>query len=270
MDAFVFNPILLIKQCPDPSKGIGLFSLNKLSKGLRLLIEVPMLTHESKEEAVANIQFDFHSLPLAHQALYTRLFAGPTDVIPLMNVQPVRDLGSTDLTRLKTIMECNGMEGQGLGCVLLFFGSLLNHSCVPNAWIYWNDTTGSMTLHALREIDTGEEITISYIQDSSDQRRDEMARLRGELSAYYQRESSGQDDIYDAMAKLRRIAQLMENENLIGLELSLIYVEQAQLFDKLHDERGRRDKLRKAVQIRLLCLGADHPSSIDLALKLSS
>ncbi|KAI6083239.1 hypothetical protein F4821DRAFT_281045 [Hypoxylon rubiginosum] len=93
-----------------------------------------------------------------------------------------------------------------------------------------------------------------------------MARLREELSAYYKGAGEDQDgEIYVAIAKLRELASLFEEEGLYSLELSLVYVEQAQLFAMLGDDVGRRDKIRKAVQIRLLCLGTDHPSSAQLS-----
>jgi len=39
----------------------------------------------------------------------------------------------------------------------------LNHSCSPNLHCSWSATLGAQTLHALRDIDIGEELTISYL-----------------------------------------------------------------------------------------------------------
>lgn len=41
----------------------------------------------------------------------------------------------------------------------------INHSCIPNAYYAWNDfiNPARMTLHAIRDIETEEEITVSYI-----------------------------------------------------------------------------------------------------------
>ncbi|RYP09292.1 hypothetical protein DL764_001339 [Monosporascus ibericus] len=87
-----------------------------------------------------------------------------------------------------------------------------------------------------------------------------MASLRSQLIAYYQNNAASHDGIYTAMSLLRELTVLIEGDGLECLELSLVYVEQARLFGLLGDERGRRDKLRKALQFRLLCLGADHPT----------
>ena len=37
----------------------------------------------------------------------------------------------------------------------------LNHSCLPNAHLAWNARLGRQTLHALRDIELGEEVTVS-------------------------------------------------------------------------------------------------------------
>ena len=41
--------------------------------------------------------------------------------------------------------------------------SRINHSCRPNAIVEWNPSKGEGTLHALRKIAAGEEITIDYL-----------------------------------------------------------------------------------------------------------
>jgi len=38
----------------------------------------------------------------------------------------------------------------------------INHSCCPNSFFSWNTTLGCGVIHALRDIEQGEEITIAY------------------------------------------------------------------------------------------------------------
>lgn len=47
------------------------------------------------------------------------------------------------------------------------FGQLcfLNHSCTPNATLNWNDETGEMDLRAMKMIEVGKEILVSYMPD---------------------------------------------------------------------------------------------------------
>ncbi|RYP42463.1 hypothetical protein DL767_000151 [Monosporascus sp. MG133] len=97
-----------------------------------------------------------------------------------------------------------------------------------------------------------------------------MIDLRRRLTQYYRNEASTQEDLYEAMGWLRQLADTIEAEGIPGLELATILGEQAQLFRRLGDERGWKDRMRKSLQIRLLCLGAYHPACRSLAEELDS
>jgi hypothetical protein len=58
-------------------------------------------------------------------------------------------------------------EGNALGCHLCLEGAMFNHSCTPNAYTTYNETTREQTFHATRSISAGEEISISYLDCSS-------------------------------------------------------------------------------------------------------
>ena len=45
-----------------------------------------------------------------------------------------------------------------------------NHSCNPNACFSWNSAIGKETIHSMRDIKAGEEITISYVDMEHDKR----------------------------------------------------------------------------------------------------
>ncbi|RYP24366.1 hypothetical protein DL765_000630 [Monosporascus sp. GIB2] len=255
MTSYPINSYLAINQCSDPKKGLGFFAAQRITKGLRIFSEAPILVYESKEVAMARIAADFHNLQEDSKAFVTRLFSGRQDIVPLLPAGPLRDDAAVSAERLQAIMQYNCIEGQGIGCVLAPLMGMINHHCKPNTWVYYNEAVGSMTLHALRNIDA------DCTSPDSDTRRSAMASLRSQLVAYYRNNTASLDDIYTAISLLRELTALIEGDGLEGLELSLAYVEQARLFDLLGDERGRRDKLRKALQFRLLCLGADHPTA---------
>ena len=48
---------------------------------------------------------------------------------------------------------------------------LINHSCLPNAYNSWNSDTKCETIHVIRYINAGEEITISYDKGGSSNSR---------------------------------------------------------------------------------------------------
>ncbi|KAF5592105.1 SET domain-containing protein [Fusarium pseudocircinatum] len=57
---------------------------------------------------------------------------------------------------------------------------LINHSCLPNSHQNWNSEAGHETIHAIRQIKAGEEITISYYEGGpSMQRRPMLKRSFG-------------------------------------------------------------------------------------------
>lgn len=52
----------------------------------------------------------------------------------------------------------------------------INHSCNANAWSDWNDTLEGGTIHALRNITKGEEITIDFEADEEVERTSEVRK----------------------------------------------------------------------------------------------
>jgi hypothetical protein len=46
--------------------------------------------------------------------------------------------------------------------VISRFGSRLNHSCLPNCWVSWDEAKGVLSTHAIRNIKADEELLIFY------------------------------------------------------------------------------------------------------------
>lgn len=130
MNSFMsINDELVIKQCPDVSKGLGVFTTRNLSKGLRLLAETPLLAYESTFDAMEDIERSFECLSFFNQAGFIRLFAGALDITPFL--KKIRRWSEIDVARvpnrLRQIVRFNSVEGQGIGCVLAILSSFLNH-----------------------------------------------------------------------------------------------------------------------------------------------
>ena len=53
------------------------------------------------------------------------------------------------------------------GTALYTLPSMLNHSCDPSVDAVWDNGDATLTLRARREIDAGEELTITYIDADS-------------------------------------------------------------------------------------------------------
>ena len=64
---------------------------------------------------------------------------------------------------LLRIFETNSFAADG-GSVVVTQASRINHSCTPNVYHNWNAASNALTVHAVRDIEPGEEILTSYIQ----------------------------------------------------------------------------------------------------------
>ena len=87
-----------------------------------------------------------------------------------------------------------------------------------------------------------------------------MKDLRERLNVYYQMASPTQEENMAAIGTLRDIVETLEEEGIIGLELSLQLGEQARLQGVVGDTEGARMTQRRSMIVRRLCVGADHPS----------
>lgn len=52
------------------------------------------------------------------------------------------------------------------GAAVYAFASLLNHSCVPNVDVEWLRGTAAATFRVSRDVATGEELTVAYVEPS--------------------------------------------------------------------------------------------------------
>ena len=68
--------------------------------------------------------------------------------------------------------------GRGFGVCPLY--SRVNHSCTPKVHANYNPSIGAHTLHAIRDIESGEEILTSYIDSAQpiSERTDDLEKFR--------------------------------------------------------------------------------------------
>ena len=141
---------------PIPGKGQSVIATSKILKGTRILSESPLFKvprHATDTRIVSDLiikelkgltreeQRAFFSLHNAHGSSQSPFLGiARTNVLPL---------GS------------GASEGG-----LFLEASRLNHSCRHNAQNTWNATLDQLTIHTLRDIEEGEEITISYLDGS--------------------------------------------------------------------------------------------------------
>ncbi|KAE9367180.1 SET domain-containing protein [Stipitochalara longipes BDJ] len=137
-------------------KGLGFVATSKISNGTRILLERPLFKAPGSTEDISSAEIivlrEVKSLTKEQQLAF---FA-------LQNVQGRKctpELGIV-ITNMLPLGESNGGG-------LFLKASRINHSCQPNAQHAWNDVLGHLTVHALRDIEADDEITISYISGVS-------------------------------------------------------------------------------------------------------
>lgn len=134
-------------------KGKGMFATRRIARGTRLLAEAPIfrvprdeLNLQKLEAAIAQ------SVGLLSQVQRESFFA-------LHNFHGTRHSQALGIARTNALPLGSGASVGGI----FLEASRINHSCRHNAQNTWNDSRGQVTIHVLRDVDDGEEITISYL-----------------------------------------------------------------------------------------------------------
>lgn len=150
-----------------PIKGRGLIANKTLFRGDQIFASTPLLLTDpdayklAEPERLDLLYRGVETLPEASRELFWELlghFKGDPvdDRINTNNFEVVVD----DISQAALFPEI----------------AMLNHDCRPNAAYFWDEETFTHYVHAMRTIQPGEEITISYI-DSEKPRAHRMRRL---------------------------------------------------------------------------------------------
>jgi hypothetical protein len=170
----------------------------------------------------------------------------------------------------------------------------LNHACIPNAYAEWNGQLGCETVHALRDIPMGHEVTISYLPPGGMERHLRQAWLQDEhgFACGCARCSLTGEALEKSEARQRAVGRLflpgeaklpvLELTRRLDLRLELMaqegmppvwawkpmlfYLAQASLADVRDDPSAERLQRAAALAERARsvmrdALGADHPAT---------
>ncbi|RDW82478.1 putative set-containing protein 5 protein [Coleophoma cylindrospora] len=182
-----------------PGKGKGLIASQTIAPGTCILSESPLFTTEnirSIETTERDLAKEVQALPkdlnLAFFALHNNY---PSEGSPISNIvrSNAYPLGPTS----------------GIGAIFLAIARI-NHSCRPNAQQAWNPATKKETVYALRSIQIGEEITLSYHNGGTSSQR------RADLKEHFRFDctcdacSLPAEELAASDARLRKAAELDE------------------------------------------------------------
>ncbi|RGP68880.1 mynd finger and set [Fusarium sporotrichioides] len=135
-----------------PPKGKGLFAVTKIPKGTCIITESPLI----------EIPRESPSHDLLHQIITSQLAklseAQRKSFYSLLNSHPDHgeEVGIAETNGL-----CPGPDAKN--GAIFSITSRINHSCKPNAQIQWDEHLKKITVHAIENIEQGQEITVTYL-----------------------------------------------------------------------------------------------------------
>ncbi|KAH8589593.1 hypothetical protein B0O99DRAFT_581321 [Bisporella sp. PMI_857] len=136
-------------------KGKGLVAIKKISKGTRILSEKPIVVITGNKMNIEQLQISIYQQVVALSEHQQQVF------LSMKNIYPYKDTAE----RYLGIVQTNSLpaEADGDKGAIFLEACRINHSCDNNAQKSWNEKIKRHTVHALRDIDEGEEITITYL-----------------------------------------------------------------------------------------------------------
>jgi hypothetical protein len=138
-----------------PGKGKGLIATEDIPLGTRIISEKPFVTSgldiANLEQLQVHLYQQISSLGESQQQAF----------LSLHNIYPYTNLAA----RYRGIFRTNALPtGPNLDIGGIFLiACRINHACDNNAQNFWNDNIDQLTIHAIKDIPKGEEITISYL-----------------------------------------------------------------------------------------------------------
>ncbi|KAK3303898.1 uncharacterized protein B0T15DRAFT_485695 [Chaetomium strumarium] len=142
-----------------PGKGFGLVATTKIPRGTRILSEEPIIT--IPEHA---LDMEYVKSSIAKQV--ARLSRAQREAfLSMPSIHSYQTDEEHYLAIVRTIALPMGEkeDGQDGGGGIFPLACRINHACDNNAQKNWNSTIKRHTVHALRDIEAGEEITIFYL-----------------------------------------------------------------------------------------------------------
>lgn len=179
----------------SPGRGLGLYATVDITAGTRVLADTPLMIIPHRHYLKPDVEAAFKNLSEEAQSTYMSLASAhgqdpsiwPSRIHESVSPKEKQRISEQHAARIGSqksvlsIMMTNAMPwGPSLeGSAVFTTACRCNHSCVPNAYFSWNQTIQCETIHAVKSIQAGEEITVAYC----DPLYDEAIRRR-ELQHY--------------------------------------------------------------------------------------
>ncbi|PMD33565.1 SET domain-containing protein [Hyaloscypha variabilis F] len=137
-----------------PGRGTSLVAIEKISKGTRILSEEALITISGpagSERVRKSICQQVEALGESQRRAF----------LSLHNIHPYKNDAEQYLGIVRTVSL--PAEAVGDQAAIFLEACRINHACDNNAQKNWNERIKRHTVHAMRDINKGEEITITYL-----------------------------------------------------------------------------------------------------------
>ncbi|CAM6111456.1 unnamed protein product [Calypogeia fissa] len=282
MEKLTTSPLYTVESIPG--KGLGFVAARDIAKGTRIIAEkalfrVPnMLVALFGEQVVTNyISGRLNLLSGDEQKAF----------LSLRHTSPVSSLLYTSIFRTNSLPLGPDSTEAGLFVKI----ARINHSCHANCQNTWNETLSKETIHAVRRIPKGEEITINYTSGGtfetrrlhlksqfgfdctcelcslpeveriiSDGRLNEIERLDKLISDAYRLLYSPHKCLEDAYTQLT----LLEAENITNTQVARLYFDAFQIVICCGDLARAKVFAERAYDANLYTGGNDNPDTAQM------
>jgi SET domain-containing protein len=187
-----------------PEKGRGIFAKEKISRGTRIVAESPLLKATAVSSHGVNVLTAFNNLSPPKQRAYLDLHGHASETLKKDN-----DWDSLpDLDRRVIAIYATNHWGRDV----FWLASRFNHSCIPNIHNAYNPTIQMETFHSIRDIEAGEELTVSYLSDTCvrDQRQARLNKWGFQCKCPACQNTANGNKIEQHLAKLATLSQELE------------------------------------------------------------
>jgi hypothetical protein len=224
-----------------PGKGNGLVATQAIRKGTRILCEepiirIPEVLHLDDPQLLTSISQQVGDLAQHQREVF----------LSMHNIHPFENDAERYLGIIRTVsLPCEDANGHEVAGVFLE-ASRINHACDNNAQRHWNPNIQRHTVHAMRDIEKDEEITVYYL-GAHKKREARQAALKAKLNficscrlCSLPPEQSQKND--ERLEEILRLDDLIGKGGLTGILSSplqtLRYVEQVV---RLYNDQGADD-----------------------------
>ena len=165
-------------------KGFGTFAARDIPRGTRVIEEVPLLvvsSCDSDDLDLSEFETALRALTPEQHGKFSALYRDHDDPVARRIVneqaQVLKSSQSAEIIDALAIFLANNVAmGKGGSGVFEHY-SRINHDCNPNVNNVWNSTIEKLTVHAVRQINKGEEITTSYVDSTCRTRQQRQKEL---------------------------------------------------------------------------------------------